>query len=314
MCAGLDEFLDRSVREVIVDGSGLLDQTVYTQAGLFAVEAALFRLVSSWGVRPEFVGGHSIGELTAAHVAGILSLSDACRLVAARGRLMQALPPGGAMVAIEAGEDELVADLPGRVGLAAVNGPTSCVIAGDTEPVLAVAARWAEAGRRTRRLTVSHAFHSVLMEPMLAEFAAVARTVTYHPPQISVVSNLTGRIADPDQIRTPDYWVQHVRQPVRFADGVQTMRDAGVTSFLELGPDGVLTAMIDDPDRRAVAALRRDRPEPQIAAGGRGPAVRHRHPRQLARHLRPHRWCSGGSADVCVPAGAVLAGALRYRW
>ncbi|MCZ7458832.1 type I polyketide synthase [Streptomyces sp. WMMC940] len=247
VCAHLDPLLDLPLREVIASGDRL-DETGYAQPALFAVEVALFRLFESWGVRPDLLAGHSIGELAAAHVAGVFSLTDAAAVVAARGRLMQALPRGGAMVALQATADEvepLLAETDGRAGLAALNGPSSTVVSGDADAVAAVASTVRSWGRATKRLVVSHAFHSPLMEPMLEEFGRVVRGVTLNPPEIPLVSTVTGRLAG-EELRSPDYWTQQVRQPVRFFDAVRTLAERQVTTTLELGPAGVLTAMVDD--------------------------------------------------------------------
>nr|WP_232246325.1 type I polyketide synthase [Kitasatospora mediocidica] len=271
-CAALDAQLagrvEHSVKDVVFGtaGEGLLDRTVFTQAGLFAVETALFRLVESWGVRPDAVMGHSIGELTAAHVAGVLSLEDAAAVVAARGRLMEGLPSGGAMVAVAATEAEVAELLGGGVDLAAVNGPSSVVLSGDEAAVLKAAETLKEQGRKVKRLTVSHAFHSALMEPMLAEFAAVLAGVTWREPKLPVVSNVTGVVAEPGQLADPAYWLEHVRRPVRFADGIGAAAALGGTLFVELGPGAALSAVVAESAGEAavcVAALRDGRPEAQ---------------------------------------------------
>lgn len=214
VCAEFDQHLDRSLREVMAREADLLDETEWTQPALFAFEVAMFRLLESMGVRPDFVAGHSIGEIAAAHVAGVLSLPDACTLVAARGRLMQALPAGGAMVAIHGTEEEVVPLLAGYqdlISLAAVNSPSSVVVAGIAEHVHAVAAQVAARGNRTRQLRVSHAFHSPLIEPMLPQFRSIVANLEFAEPVMALVA------AAPQQ---PEYWVRHVRDTVRWADTV----------------------------------------------------------------------------------------------
>jgi acyl transferase domain-containing protein len=288
--AHLNEHLTSPVQEVVfgadsgkVDApenggrasrSALLDQTAFAQAGLFALEVALFRLVESWGVRPDFLIGHSIGELAAAHLSGVFSLEDACRLVAARGRLMGELPQGGAMVAVQASEEEGLASLAGfedRVALAAVNGPASIVLSGEQEAVLQLTRLWEDRSRKTKHLRVSHAFHSPRMDDMLERFGEVAAGMSFSPPQIPIVSNLTGEPVSAEEICSTEYWVRHVRETVRFGAGIAWLGRRGVRCFLELGPDGVLSASTQETlggdgtmetERIAAAALlRRERSE-----------------------------------------------------
>ncbi|MFD0373608.1 type I polyketide synthase, partial [Streptomyces sp. NPDC127114] len=261
------------IRDVMCQDAEALDRTENTQCALFALQVALFRLLEHRGLAPDAVLGHSIGEFAAAHVAGILTLPDACALVTARGRLMQALPAGGAMTAVQASQDEVRALIEGReheVSIAAVNGPTAVVVSGDVEAVEQVAAAFAEAGRKTRRLVVSHAFHSHRMDGMLDAFGAVTAGVRYAEPRIPMVSTVTGR---PIEV-TADYWLRQVRQEVRMSDGLVALHGLGMRTFLELGPDGVLSALgqdcLDDDALAFVPVLRRNRPEGRTLAAALG--------------------------------------------
>ncbi|WP_037805346.1 acyltransferase domain-containing protein, partial [Streptomyces sp. NRRL F-2305] len=204
----------------------------------------------------------------AAHIAGVVSLADACALVAARGRLMQALPAGGAMVAVQAAEAEVLPHLTGEVSLAAVNGPSSVVISGAEAAVEAVAEVFRGLGRRTSRLRVSHAFHSPLMEPMLDDFRTVAEELTFSEPSLPLVSNVSGGLAAAGELSTPAYWVTHVREAVRFDDGIRVLAEEGVTRFVELGPDGVLSGMARESagdEAHLIPLLRKDRGEESAA-------------------------------------------------
>lgn len=262
----LDGHLRYPLRDVIWGhDQDLLNTTEFAQPALFAVEVALYRLLMSWGVRPGLVLGHSVGELAAAHVAGALCLPDAAMLVAARGRLMQALPAGGAMFAVQAREDEVAPMLGHDVSIAAVNGPASVVISGAHDAVSAIADRLRGQGRRVHRLAVSHAFHSALMEPMIAEFTAVAAELSVGLPTIPVISNVTGQLVA-DDFASADYWARHIRAVVRFGDSVRSAHCAGASRFIEVGPGGGLTSLIEaslaDAQIVSVPTLRKDRPEP----------------------------------------------------
>ncbi len=276
-CAHLDARLERPLRDVVFAAPGNaataeLDRTLFTQPALFAFETALFRLYESWGMVPDYLIGHSIGELAAVHAAGVLSLEDACALVAARARAMQDATSGGAMVSVRASESQIMEHLAGhedRVGVAAVNGPESVVLSGDRETVLDIRRRLREAGLKTKQLRVSHAFHSPHMDGALTAVTELAATLTHRPPRIPVVSNLTGEVASLDELRSPGYWADHVRRTVRFDDGVRHLDGLGVTAYVEIGPAPVLASLVPDilagqraGDRAAVIpSLREGRPE-----------------------------------------------------
>ncbi|MFF4503028.1 SDR family NAD(P)-dependent oxidoreductase [Streptomyces sp. NPDC001401] len=276
-CAPFDPLLDRPLCEVLFAEPGtadaaLLDRTEYTQPALFALQVALLNRLGEWGVSPDILAGHSVGELTAAHAAGVLDLADAAALVAARGRLMQELLPGGAMAAVRAPQEEVLSRLTDGVVLAAVNGPASVVVSGDADAVDALIARFTADGRRARRLRVGHAFHSPHMDAMLGAFRQVAEGLTFHEPRIPVVSTLTGGPAEPGELCSPEYWTRQLRHPVRFQDAVVRLESDGVTTFVELGPDATLTALardcLADRDCAVVPLLRPDRPEPYAYVSG----------------------------------------------
>jgi len=275
VCAVLDPHLPVPLRSVVFAVPGtpeadLLDRTEYTQPALFALEVALARTLAGWGVRPDVVAGHSVGELAAAHLAGVFTLADAATLVAARGRVMQTMPAGGAMVAVNAAEDvvrPLLAGHESTVDIAAVNGPESVVLSGDADTVTALAARLAEMGARTKRLPVSHAFHSPHTDGVLAEFHRVAAGIRYAAPTIPVISDVTGLVADPAELTTPEYWVHHVRAAVRFHDTVRTLVADGVTTAVEIGKGGALAALVGESgDIAAIPALGTRADEPAAFA------------------------------------------------
>nr|WP_030229207.1 type I polyketide synthase [Streptomyces sp. NRRL WC-3626] len=284
VCAAVDPHLERPLRDVLFaaedsPGAGPLHRTEYTQPALFAFEVALYRLLTSWGVRPDAVLGHSVGALAAVHAAGVLSLEDAAELAAVRGRVMQRLPSGGAMVALRASEQEataLLAGLEERISLAAVNGPAATVLSGDRDALEAAVTAFEAAGGKATRLRVSHGFHSPLMEPALDEIRAVASRLDFREPRITVVSDLTGRAEDVAVLADPEYWVRHARHTVRFADGLDCLTELGCTRLLELGPSGDLVSIAaeslteDGADSAGagyalIPVLRRRTPEPDAA-------------------------------------------------
>jgi acyl transferase domain-containing protein len=298
VCAELDPHLGRPLLEVMfaeqdAPEAALLDETMFAQAALFALEVSLLSLLDAWGVRPDYVVGHSIGELAAAFAAGVFSLSDACRLVGARGRLMGALPGGGAMIAVQASPQEATESLAGyedRVTLAAVNGPSAVVLSGDEEAVEELVQAWRGRGRKVKRLRVSHAFHSHRMDGMLESFAEVARDISFAQPKIPVVSNLTGEPAN-EEICSANYWVRQVRETVRFADGIGWLHGRDVGSFLEIGPDGVLSAMAGECLRDLTAAEDR---APAVAAALKGGRAE---PLTLLRAVA-QLWTRGAPVDM----------------
>ena len=226
-------------------GDGLIDETAYTQPALFALEYALFELWKSWGIEPDFVIGHSVGEYVAACVAGVFSLEDGLKLIAERGRLMQTLPQAGKMVALLANESEIrpvIAPYIQAVSFAAINTPQSVVISGKSEVIEIICDSLEAKGIKIKPLTVSHAFHSPLMEPILADFKQFAQQISFSPPQIPLISNVTGQLAT-QEVTMADYWCSHIRQPVRFADGMESLQQQKVDIWLEIGPKPILLGM-----------------------------------------------------------------------
>ena len=268
-----------AVRELLWGGDDeAVAATAVAQCGLFAVGIGLTRLLESWGVRPSLVLGHSIGEITAAHVAGVLSLADAGRVVGVRARLMAGLPAGGAMASIGVSETQL-GELPEGVSVAAVNAPGSVVVSGPAAAIEVLEGRWGD--RQSRRLRVSHAFHSAAMEPVLDEFAAGIAGIEPKPARIPLLSNITGGPAD-TSFGTVDYWARHLRHTVRFADGIAAAVAAGGSRFVEMGPGSSASAMIaetvESDSAVAVPLLRRGEPEVRSLVTGLG-----------------RLWCAGGA-------------------
>jgi acyl transferase domain-containing protein/acyl carrier protein len=286
--AELDRLLDRPLATVL-EHQELLDRTEYAQPALFALQVALFGLVEARGLRPNALIGHSVGELAAAHVAGVLDLPDACALVTARGKLMQACRQDGAMAAVEAGEDEVL-PLPDGVWLAAVNGPRAVVLSGDRPSVAAAATDWREHGRRTRLLRVSHAFHSGHLADAAGHLRAIADELTFRPARIPIVSTVSGQFAA-GELSDPGYWAEQMLAPVRFADAVRAAERSGVVRHVELGPDGTLAAMAAQCVERqtvSIPLVRPDRDEPRTVRAALATA-----------------WCAGADVDwaAALPHG-----------
>ncbi len=259
--AMLQPLLDRSILDMIWQADSLLDQTIYTQPAVFAIEYGLAQLWRSWGIEPAAVMGHSVGEYVAACVAGVFSLKDALQLVAARGKLMQSLPPGR-MAVVRADEDQVrsfLATEENQIDIAAVNSKTNVVVSGDPISIQQICQAFANRGISSTLLPVSHAFHSPLMQPILAEFQQIAQQVQFQLPQIPLISNLTGRVADRSQI-TPAYWCDHICHPVRFAEGMKTLAQTEFNVFLECGSKPILSGMAqaDHPDFCYLPSLRSD--------------------------------------------------------
>jgi acyl transferase domain-containing protein/NADPH:quinone reductase-like Zn-dependent oxidoreductase/short-subunit dehydrogenase/SAM-dependent methyltransferase len=273
-CASLIQaYLPHPLLEMIFADEGsehasLLDQTAYTQVALFSIEYSLATLWRSWGIEPFAVMGHSVGEYVAACLAGVFQLEDAVRLVAERGRLMQSLPPGGRMSAVQAEEAricETIRPFRDKVSIAAINGPTNIVISGDGKAIESICASLEADRIKTRSLNVSHAFHSPLVEPILSEFENVASSIQYNQPQLRLISNLTGTLAMGETVTKASYWRDHIRQPVQFARGVKSLLELNVDVLLEVGPTPTLLGMTSHiagaDEKLSIPTLRRDREE-----------------------------------------------------
>ncbi|WP_396820598.1 acyltransferase domain-containing protein, partial [Mycobacterium simulans] len=246
VCAAFDAHLQVPLAQVMFADADtapaeLLNHTAYAQPALFAFGVALHALLVQAGIRPDYLVGHSVGELAAAHVAGVMTLADAAILVSARGRLMQACQPG-AMMAISARHAELatvLTDYP-QIAVAAVNGPTALVVSGPADDLHHLGQHCRAAGYKTTPLRVSHAFHSPSMDPALPEFETLAATLTFSAPTTAIISTLTGQPASTDQLASPRYWTRQLREPVRFHDAITTLLAQGPHTFVELSPHPVL--------------------------------------------------------------------------
>ena len=266
----LEKELEHSLTSVLWGTqSELLNNTQYTQPALFALEMALAKCWQSWGIVPSTVLGHSVGEYVAACLAGVFSLQDGLKLIAARARLMQALPANGAMLAVQASEQKvapLLEPYQHSVSFAAINGPRSVVLSGHNDSIEALTKQLAKQNLNTKRLAVSHAFHSPLMEPMLEDFRTVANGIDYNAPTLDLISNVTGQWAR-QEVATAEYWVKHIRQPVQFAKGIQQLIDPSYL-YIEIGPQPILLSMAhqcvsngEDQDRSWLPSLRANRGE-----------------------------------------------------
>jgi len=264
--------LDESLLSVIFaadEDATLLNETAYTQPALFALEYSLARMWMSAGVAPGLLAGHSVGEFAAACIAGVFDLEDGLKLIAARGRLMNSLPDGGRMITVQAPPELVAASIAGKeaeLSIAAINGPLNVVVSGAANAIESVSAALLEKKIQVKPLTVSHAFHSPLMDPILEDFREFARSVEYREPQIPLLSNITGRAIESDRLLDADYWVEHLRQPVQFQQTVNTMVEAGVDVFLEIGPHPTLQTMAMDcaPGYPAVSAASLRRGEDDV--------------------------------------------------
>jgi acyl transferase domain-containing protein len=244
----LDSILDRPLLEIILpsDGDSSIHQTTYTQPALFAFEYALAQMWRSWGIEPGAVLGHSVGEYVAACIAGVFSLEDGLRLIAERGRLMGALPRNGTMAAVFADVTRVAGVLKPfqeKVSIAASNGPENTVISGEVSALQAVLEELSGLGLSSKQLTVSHAFHSPLMDSILDDFESAAQRIQFNAPRLPLVSNLTGGFLEPDQVPDAVYWRNHIRAEVKFSAGMQALASLGIDTFLEIGPSPVLLGM-----------------------------------------------------------------------
>jgi len=260
----LNNYLDKPLEELLCGAEDLSQETVYTQPLLFALEYALAQVWLSWGIRPQVVLGHSVGEYVAACIAGVFSLEEGLKLISQRGKLMHALPKNGAMVAIFADEERIRSEIEPyglKIAIAALNGDNT-VISGEQRAIESLMAAWSGQGLKMKPLKVSHGFHSPLMQPMLAEFLASARRINYHLPEIPIISNLNGEEVQ-EEITKPEYWVEHIIKPVRFAASLEKLRDKNIKIFLEIGPQPILLGMgrswLRENSCTWLPSLRRDR-------------------------------------------------------